>query len=98
MIENLIGAAGDRRTPYFYRTADGAEVDLVFERAGRVEFAIEIKRTTAPTVSRGFRSACDTLAPTKAFVVHGGKEEWPMGQGVTATGLHALMQRLQDAA
>ena len=98
VIENLIGAAGDRRTPYFYRTADGAEVDLVFERAGRVEFAIEIKRTTAPTVSRGFRSACDTLAPKKAFVVHGGKEEWPLGQGVTATGLHALMQRLQDAA
>ena len=33
-IENLIAAAGERRTPSFYRTEDGAEVDLVFERGG----------------------------------------------------------------
>src|SRR5690606_40793787 len=34
VIENLIAAAGERRTPYYYRTAEGAEVDLLFERAG----------------------------------------------------------------
>ena len=42
VIENLIIAAGDRRTPYYDRTADGAEVDLLFERGGRVELMIEI--------------------------------------------------------
>ena len=97
-IENLIAAAGDHRRPHFFRTADGAEIDLLFERGGRVEFAIEIKRSTAPKASRGFHFACDTLEPQAAFVVHGGHGVWPMGDGVSATDLFALMQRLQNDA
>ena len=98
VVENLIAAAGDHRRPYFFRTADGAEIDLLFERGGSVELAIEIKRSTAPTVSRGFHLACETLQPQAAFVVHGGNDVWPMGRGTTATGLHAMMQRLQSDA
>lgn len=96
VIENLIAAAGDHRHPHFFRTADGAEIDLLFERGGRVEFAIEIKRSTAPKVSHGFHSACDTLQPQAAFVVHGGDGAWSMGDGITATDLLAMMQRLQQ--
>jgi predicted AAA+ superfamily ATPase len=96
-IENLIAAAGERRTPFFYRTEDGAEVDLVFERGGSVEMAVEIKRTTAPSVSRGFRSAVDTLRPAHAYVVHAGQETWPADGGITAISLGALMDRLLDA-
>jgi len=63
VIENLIAAAGDRRVPCFYRTADGAEIDLVFERGGLVEVAIEIKRSTASGVSRGFHAGCTAIGP-----------------------------------
>ena len=94
VIESLIAAAGERRTPYFYRTADGAEIDLVFERGGRVEVAVEIKRSTAPEVSRGFHLACADLAVPERFVVHGGPEEWPMPQGVTAISLRGMVDRL----
>jgi hypothetical protein len=96
VIENLIAAAGDRFTPFFYRTQDGAEVDLVLERGGRVAVAIEIKRTTAPAQSRGFRLGCDVLQPGQAFVVHGGTEQWPMAAGVTAIGLRALANQLAE--
>ena len=94
VIENLVVAAGERRTPYFYRTEDGAEVDLVFERGGSVEMAVEIKRTTAPTVSRGFRSSLDILRPDHAYLVHAGGEIWPVDGGVTAIPLGGLMDRL----
>lgn len=30
VIENLVEAAGERRSPYFYRTEDGAEIDLLW--------------------------------------------------------------------
>jgi len=33
-VENLIAVTGNRRTAYFYRTEDGAEIDLLFERGG----------------------------------------------------------------
>jgi hypothetical protein len=61
VVENLIAAAGQTRTPSYYRTEDGAEIDLLFERGGKVEMAIEIKRSTAPVMSRGFHIACEVL-------------------------------------
>ena len=95
VIESLIAVADPGLTPSFLRTSRGAEIDLVFERGGQVELAIEIKRSTAPTVSRGFREGCADLAPRAAFVVHGGDDEWPMGGNVTAISLSALAQRLR---
>jgi hypothetical protein len=90
-IENLIAAAGDRRTPYFYRTEDGSEVDLLFERGGQIEAVIEIKRSTAPSPSRGFLFACETLKPKAAYLVHGGDGTWPAATGIVATSLIGLM-------
>lgn len=94
VVESLIAAAGERRTPYFYRTEDGAEIDLVFERAGKPEIAVEIKRSSAPTLSRGFHSARETLGVKESYLVHSGTDSWPESDGVTAIGLVELMRRL----
>lgn len=96
-IENLIQAAGERRTPYYYRTEDGAEIDLLFERGGTIEMAIEIKRSTAPTLSRGFHLACDALQPRQRYLVHSGHDTWSESNNVTAITLAELMQRLSSA-
>jgi predicted AAA+ superfamily ATPase len=98
VIESLISAAGNGRTPYFYRTEDGAEVDLVFERGGVVEAAIEIKRSSAPSVSKGFGNACAEMRPAASFVVHAGTGEWPLPNGVLATTLPLLAARLASTA
>jgi predicted AAA+ superfamily ATPase len=94
VIENLVAAAGDRRTPYFYRTGDGAEIDLLFEKAGQVDYAIEIKRSTAPVISKGFRLACDVVKPRVAGVVHGGADSWPLDHGLSAWSLRDAIRRL----
>lgn len=96
VIDNLIAAAGDRRTPYYYRTEEGAEVDLLFERGGKVEMAIEIKRTSAPQLTKGFRSAREVLEPKNSYVVHGGEETWPVEKGITAISLVELMRLLSE--
>jgi uncharacterized protein len=94
VIENLVAAAGERRTPYYYRTEDGAEIDLLFERGGKPEIAIEIKRSSAPTLSRGFHNARDVLKVKESYLVHGGTDTWPEADGVTAIGLVELMRKL----
>ena len=43
VIENIIGAVGDRYDPYFYRTANGAEIDLILVRGGAPEIAIDLE-------------------------------------------------------
>ena len=95
-IENLIQSAGPDRTPYYFRTEDGAEIDLVFERGGVVEMAIEIKRSTAPALSRGFRLAADALHAKARFLVHGGAATWTV-DGVQMVPLDVLMRRLAGA-
>lgn len=97
VVETLVAAAGERYRPAFYRTEDGAEADLVLERGGRVAVAIEIKRSSAPEVPKGFRLACDVLRPKAAFIVHGGTERWPAGGNITAISLPDLARQLQMA-
>jgi uncharacterized protein len=97
-LENLITAAAQNtqtpRRPYYYRTQRGAEVDLVFERAGQPELAIEIKRASAPSVERGFHVACDDLGIKERYVVYPGNERFALRAGVQAIGLKDLATKL----
>lgn len=95
VIESLIQAAGPQRKAYFYRTHDGAEVDLVFERGGTPELAIEIKRSSAPSVERSFTVACEDLGVKDRFVVYPGDEAFPLRQGAQAIGLGAVAAKLR---
>ena len=94
VLEQLIAAAGPERIALYFRTEKGAEADLVLERGGRVETVVEIKRSTVPVATRGFRIACEDLKPGSAYLVHGGDTSWPMGGGVTAVALPDLVKRL----
>lgn len=53
--ENLLAAAPEGTIASFYRTAVGAEIDLLLELPGRDGlWAIEIKRGVAPKIEKGF--------------------------------------------
>ena len=56
--------------------------------------AIEIKRSPAAALSRGFHTACDVLEPREQYLVHGGPARWPRPGGVTAIGLLKLTEHL----
>lgn len=93
-IENIIQAAGNRRVPYFYRTQVGAEVDLVLERGGKPEIAIEVKRSMAPSPEKGFAIACDDLQISQRYVVYPGQERITLRHGAQALGLKELVALL----
>jgi predicted AAA+ superfamily ATPase len=94
VIENLMSVAPSRVQPYFYGTPSGAEIDLVLEFPGGAKWAIEIKRSSAPSISKGFYRGCDDIKPDKRFVVYSGLESFSMGEGVTAISLTNLMLEL----
>ena len=94
VVETLLRAAPERTLASFYRTAAGAEIDLVLELPGNRIRAVEIKRGHAPAVSRGFRVALADVAPERAFLVHGGEDRYPKGKGVEAIGSRALAEEL----
>ena len=94
VIENIVGRLPRHAWFGYYRTVGGAEVDLVIEFGGRETWAVEIKRSTAPKVSRGFHSACQDLQPKRKLVVYPGRERFPLGRGIEAVPLDGICEDL----
>ncbi len=95
VTETLIAAAPDGTEAHYYRTATGVEVDLVLTLPDGTLWAVEIKRSSAPRVERGFHIACEDLKPTKRFVVYPGNERFPLNADTDAIGLSDLGRALQ---
>ncbi|MBI4168435.1 MAG: ATP-binding protein [Acidobacteria bacterium] len=68
---------------YFWSTHGGAELDLFFVQGGR-RFGIEFKLTDAPTVTRSMRVALDDLRLRHLWVIHAGRDQFPMDEMITA--------------
>lgn len=93
-LETLLNAAPINTTSGFYRTSNGAEVDLLLDMPGQGVWAIEVKRGPAAKPRRGFYSACEDLQPARKFMVHARADRFPIGDGVEAMGLGELARLL----
>jgi predicted AAA+ superfamily ATPase len=97
VTESLIAVAPDGTEAHFYRTSTGTEVDLVLTLPGGKLWAIEIKRSSAPKVERGFHSACADLEPNRRFVVYPGEERFSLDDETEAVSVSGLAKALQSA-
>ena len=77
---------------YFYRTSSGAEVDIVLEKAGKV-IAVEIKASTAPTLTKGFWNAVENINADEKYLIAPVKESYPGRKGVTTTNLYSFLKK-----
>lgn len=98
VIETLISVAPPRTDASFYRTSAGAELDLVLDMPGGERWAIEIKRSSAPKIEKGFHAAMEDVQPSRAYIVYGGHERYAKGNGVEAIGLRDLATILSERA
>ncbi len=97
VIENLLRVMPERTQASFYRTAAGAEIDLVLELPGSRIWAIEIKRGLAPRATKGFHIALDDIGPQKAYVVYTGDQRYSKGKNIEAIGMEDLAAELVAA-
>jgi len=81
VIEQLVNAAPQAQAS-FYRTSNGAEVDLVLEFRNGQTWVIEIKRSSAPTVSKGFYVAATDLGAARKLLVAPVAQPYPMKDGI----------------
>ncbi|WP_044025813.1 ATP-binding protein [Roseobacter litoralis] len=94
-IENLIAAAPRGTEASFYRSSAGAEIDLILKLPGGALWAIEVKRTTSPKVTRGFHIAADDLDVAERILVYAETREVPGQGGLRAMPLSAAIDRLR---
>ena len=94
MLESIVDGLnlGDDEA-HFWATHGGAELDLLITR-GTKRVGIEIKRTTAPKVTRSIKTAMADLHLAEAIVVHAGKESYRLAERVRAVAAHRLEAEL----
>jgi uncharacterized protein len=77
IVENICQLLPQGANVSFYRTAAGAELDVVVE-IGLKKIGIEIKLSSTPSVSKGFWLACEDVGVHEAYVVAPVLNGWPM--------------------
>ena len=79
---------------YFWRTATGQEVDLLFDHGSRrVPFEIKLKSAPTPDDAKSVRLAMADLGLKRGYVIHAGTNEYSLGHGVTALPAEAVLAR-----
>jgi predicted AAA+ superfamily ATPase len=94
VLETLLSVLPWRSQAFFYRTAVGAEIDLLIEHADGTLWAIEVKRSMSGKVGRGFHQACADLKPVRCFVVHAGDDRYPLSENIEAIGVRDMAEEL----
>lgn len=92
VIENLLATTRLWR-PSFFRTSNGAEIDLILER-GQRRLAVECKASSVPDVSRGFWQSIEELGVEHAYIVAPVDEAYPIRSNVEVCPLKVLVERL----
>lgn len=90
VIENVLLNL-PRWQPYFYRTAGGAELDLVLVK-GVETVAIEIKASSTPKPSRGFWLCCEDIGATRKFIVGTVEKGFPIKNGAFVCSTNELIE------
>ncbi len=81
VLEQVIGALPEGADLSFYRTAAGAELDIVVRTATQT-IGIEVKFSSAPKVTKGFWQACEDVGVTRAVIVAPVAHRFPFAENV----------------
>lgn len=69
VIQQIVSRSAMNVTPYYYRTRNGAELDLVLVKGGQPVATIEIRYTNAPSLKRGNTEAIADLQTTQNYIL-----------------------------
>lgn len=89
-IENIIQRFS-RWEPYFYRTSNGSEIDLLLVKSNRI-IAIECKASAAPKPTTGFLNAIKDLSVEKAFIIARVENPFPLKNNVMVYNLKDFLK------
>jgi predicted AAA+ superfamily ATPase len=96
VVENLLALLPPAADAWFYRTAAGAEIDLLVEIEPQRFWAVEVKRSLgSPHPSKGFALACEDVRAARRLVVYPGEDHYRLDRATEAISLAALLKELQ---
>lgn len=94
VVQQIIANLPPGLTPYFYRTKDGAELDLLLVNGNAVVMAIEIKLSTTPSVSKGNRIALADVGNPPMLILTPTHSDYPLEENIRVCGLEGFWKYL----
>lgn len=95
VIEQIINNLNDDYSAFFYRTHQGTECDLLLEKGGKVEAAIEIKFSSSPTVSKGFLQAMEDTDAEEGYIIAPVSESFLIKENIRVMNLRSFLETHQ---
>ena len=80
---------------YFYRTSNGAELDLLMIQ-GETTLAFEIKASVDAKLTKGFYTAREDIQPNETFIISRNDDTWKTSNGVTHSNVPDLKKLLSN--
>jgi len=93
VIENIIRALPSFY-PYFYRTSNGAEIDLILKN-GTFLFAIECKVSMSPKPTKGFWLSVKNLNPNRAYIAAPVSEEYQLEENIYVGSFNYIIEDIR---
>ena len=90
-IEEICRALGEFARAYYYRTSNGAELDLVIEIGGGRRLAFEFKFNTARSLTKGTYAAIADVNPEETFVITADGPTLAIREGLTSCSLDTFL-------
>jgi uncharacterized protein len=94
VVENILNQIDDKWEYSYYRTSNQAEIDLVLHTPDDEVWAIEIKKASAPKLTRGYHEACKDVKATHKWVVNANNDRYPLAQEAEVIGLVEFLDLL----
>jgi uncharacterized protein len=98
VIQQILANLAIGVEPYFYRTKDGAELDLLLVKYGVVEAAIEIKFGSSPAISRGNTQAWTDLQAKQNLIITPEAEDYWYNKNLRVCNLKTIWDYLRKAS
>ncbi|MCF8252901.1 MAG: ATP-binding protein [Saprospiraceae bacterium] len=94
VVQQVIANLPQNLLPYFYRTKDGSELDLVLVKGNHPIMALEIKMSSNPTLSKGTRIAHQDVGKPPLYIVTPHEGDYPMDENIRVCDLKYLLEKL----
>jgi len=93
VIEQIIQLLPTYLQPYFYRTHDGSECDLVIVKSGKPMAAIEIKYTSTPKITKSITISIQDLQTKLNFIITPASDDYLIKENIRVCSLNTFLEK-----
>lgn len=96
VVEQIVQLLNLELTPYFYRTQEGAECDLVIVKGNEVVASVEIKYTSSPKITKSLLNSIIDLKSSNNFIVTPNSDDYLITKNIRVCNLQKFLSVYLD--